>query len=233
MIDYAKDKPIEIAPGVELSTAYYGREVHVLGLCLNVGMFDDITAYVKTADERKEKSNIDLAQKLNANGYSFDYSAVKQSTPKGKVNRANIAAELLRMGYISSMAEAFSTILSPEYGWYVPPERITTLDGIKYLSSIGAVVVLAHPLISMTYEMLDAFIPLAKHNGLIGIETVYSLYSDDDTNFAKEMCRKHQLLESGGSDFHGKNKPDIMLGKGKGNLLIPYEFYERLKGAIK
>ena len=233
LIDYAKDKPIEIAPGVELSTAYYGREVHVLGLCLNVGMFDDITAYVKTADERKEKSNIDLAQKLNANGYSFDYSAVKQSTPKGKVNRANIAAELLRMGYISSMTEAFSTILSPEYGWYVPPERIATLDGIKYLSSIGAVVVLAHPLISMTYEKLDAFLPLAKHNGLTGIETVYSFYSDEDTNFAKEMCRKHQLLESGGSDFHGKNKPDIMLGKGKGNLVIPLEFCEKLKEAVK
>ena len=137
------------------------------------------------------------------------------------------------MGYISSMAEAFSTILSPEYGWYVPPELIATLDGIKYLNSIGAVVVLAHPLISMTYEMLDAFIPIAKQNGLTGIETIYSLYSDKDTSFAKEMCHKHHLLESGGSDFHGKNKPDIMLGKGKGNLVIPLEFCEKLKEAVK
>ena len=43
------------------------------------------------------------------------------------------------------------------------------------------------------------------------------------------MCRKYGLLESGDSDFHGKNKPDIFLGKGKGNLEIPYEFYEGLK----
>ena len=73
------------------------------------------------------------------------------------------------------------------------------------------------------------FLPIAQNHGLVGIETVYSLYSDSDSSFAKMMCNKFHLLESGGSDFHGSNKPDIALGKGKGNLEIPYIFYEALR----
>lgn len=227
-ISYAKDKPIDIVPGIEFSTGYNGRELHILGLFVKPESFDTITAYVKSADERKDKSNIDLAQKLNENGYKIDYQKIKSERPDGKVNRAHFAAELLRLGYVRSRDEAFDTILHKDYGWYNPPERISTLKTIELIRSLGAVPVWAHPLIHMNYEECDAFLPIAKEHGLVGIETIYSLYSDADTEFAKKMCDKYSLLQSGGSDFHGKNKPDIALGKGKGNLNIPYEYFEKL-----
>lgn len=230
-MSYAEDKPIDIAPGIEFSTGYNGRELHILGLFVKPESFDTITAYVKSADERKDKSNIDLAQKLNENGYKIDYQKIKSERPDGKVNRAHFATELLRLGYVRSRDEAFDTILHKDYGWYNPPERISTLETIELIRSLGAVPVWAHPLIHMNYEECDAFLPIAKEHGLVGIETIYSLYSDADTEFAQKMCDKYSLLQSGGSDFHGKNKPDIALGKGKGNLNIPYEYFEKLREA--
>lgn len=226
-ISYAKDKPIDIAPGIEFSTGYKDIELHILGLFVKPDSFDIITSYVRAADERKDKSNIDLAQKLTENGYKIDYAKIKCERPDGKVNRAHFAAELLRLGYVSSVSEAFSTILHKDYGWYNPPERISALETIELIRSLGSVPVWAHPLIHMSYEECDEFLPIAKKHGLVGIETVYSLYSDADTEFADKMCDKYSLLKSGGSDFHGKNKPDISLGKG--NLQIPFEYFEKLR----
>ena len=71
--------------------------------------------------------------------------------------------------------------------------------------------------------------PRAVDAGLQGMETIYSTYDDATTKKAKEVCCRFGICESGGSDFHGANKPKISLGKGYGNLRIPYEFYERLK----
>lgn len=232
-ISYAKRKPIAAVPGIEFSTGYQGKELHILGLFIKPDTFGTITEYVKAADVRKEMSNVSLAQKLNENGYKIDYGKIKSERPNGKVNRAHFAAELVRLGYIKNRDKAFSTVLSENYGWYDPPERISALETIELIRELGAVPVWAHPLIHMDYEECDSFLPAAKAHGLAGLETVYSLYSEEDTLFAKKMCAKYDLLESGGSDFHGANKPDIALGKGKGNLEIPYAFYEALAANAK
>ncbi|MBO4898205.1 MAG: PHP domain-containing protein [Clostridia bacterium] len=227
-ISYAKDKTVSAVPGLEISTDYNGIEFHILGLFITPNMFAQINDYLKTASDRKEKSNILLVERLNDNGYKIDYEKIKKSSPSGKINRANIAAELCSLGYVESVKEAFSTILSPGYGFYEQPERLSALDTTAFLKSIGSVPVWAHPLISTERSICVEFLPAAKDRGLAGIETVYSLYSEADSEFAKRMCAKYGLIESGGSDFHGDIKPDISLGSGKGNLEIPFTFYEKL-----
>ena len=232
-ISYAKNKPIDVVPGIEFTTGYNGQELHILGLFVKPESFDVITDYVKSADRLKDKSNTDLIINLNSNGYDINYQEIKSATPGGKVNRAHIAAELLKKGYVESIEKAFKTILSPGHGWYKPPERLSALKTIELIKELGAVPVWAHPLINMNYEECDAFLPIAKEHGLAGIETVYSLYNEEDSAFAKKMCDKYNLLQSGGSDFHGTVKPDISLGKGKGSLEIPYEFYKILRETAK
>lgn len=232
-LSYGTGKPIELVPGIELSTEYDGQELHILGLFLKPEMYNDITAYVKEADMRKEISNLSLAQKLNENGFPVDYAALKAAQPDGKVNRAHFAAALVEAGYCKSRNEAFDTILSKSYGWYQPPKRLDAFETIALLQSLGAVPVWAHPLFHVGYEQCEVILSKAKPFGLAGIETVYSTYSEADERFAKRMCRKFTLLESGGSDFHGKNKPDISLGTGRGNLKIPYAFFEKLKERAK
>ena len=231
--EYAADKPIDIVPGIEFSTEHNGQELHILGLFVQPTSYRAITDYTKIDDERKEASNIDLAQKLNDNGYLVDYQAIKSTTPDGKVNRALFATALVESGYFSTNDDAFATVLSEKHGWYVRPERISSLETIEFIRSIGAVPVWAHPLFHVDYETCEAFLPIAKAHGLIGIETEYSLYSEADTAFSKEMCRKFGMLESGGSDYHGRRKRDISIGKGKGNLAIPYSFYEDLRRAAE
>lgn len=228
---YAADKPIDIAPGIEFSTEHNGQELHILGLFVQPSFYQEVTEYVKTADKLKEASNIELAQKLNENGYLIDYNKIKSATPNGRVNRAHFAAALCESGYVKSRSEAFATILSEEYGWYKRPERLSSLETIEFIRSIGAVPVWAHPLFHINCKECEAFLPVAKEYGLIGIETEYSTYSEDDTAFSKRMCEKFNLLESGGSDYHGKNKPDISIGKGKGNLAISYNYFVELRKA--
>ena len=124
---------------------------------------------------------------------------------------------------------AFSKLLSPKCGYYVSPKRPDACDTIAFIKSIGAVAILCHPFLNLTEEELLAFLPLAKASGLDAMETEYSTYDEATTQKAKEIAKQFGLLESGGSDFHGENKPDISVGKGRGNLAIPVEFLEKMR----
>ena len=79
------------------------------------------------------------------------------------------------------------------------------------------------------YQKLREFLKVAVPCGLLGMETIYSTYSQEESDLAKQIATEYGILQSGGSDFHGENKPSISLGTGKGNLQIPYEFYLNLK----
>ena len=147
----------------------------------------------------------------------------------GKVNRAHIGAALTKKGYTKSINEAFSTLLSTNAGFYKAPNRPTVWEMIDFILSIDAVPVLAHPLLNLSPEELENFLPLAKQRGLVGIECKYCLYDAKAEKLSLNMADKFGLKYSGGSDFHGSIKPDIELGVGKGNLQVPYEWYLNLK----
>lgn len=228
----AQGKPIEIVRGTEFTTAYQGTELHILGLFIQPDTYSQINAYINQAIVLKDESNFRLIKKLREHGYDINYVDILERS-NGYVNRANIAAELVRKGYLKSISEGFETILSRKYGLYEPPERLSSLETISFIRSIGAIAVWAHPYINMSFEQSEEFLPKAIDCGLQGMETVYSLYSDETAARAARICQQYDLLPSGGSDFHGANKPDIVLGKGKGNLSIPYEFYMNLRTLAK
>lgn len=221
-------KPIELVPGVEFTTADNGIELHILGLFINPETHYTINSYIDKAATLKEESNYRLVKRLQEHGYDITYVEILENS-KGHVNRANIAAELVKKGYIESIDWAFKNILHKDYGLYEPPERLSSIETIRFIREIGAVAVWAHPYFHMTFDQAEEFLPRAVAAGLQGVETIYSTYDDATTEKAKEVCRRFGICESGGSDFHGANKPKISLGKGYGNLRIPYEFYERLK----
>lgn len=228
----ADGKDILAVPGVEISTGWNGKELHILGLFLPPASFAAATEFLDIINVRKEESNRKLIRALSAAGYALDYEAIRRSHPEGTVNRAVIAAALLEKGFVSSVAEAFQTLLSSRNGYYIPPERICALDAIAFLVSIHAVPVLAHPFLSLTEAELRQFLPQAKKHGLTAMETVYASYSEETEALAKEIATQFGLLQSGGSDFHGSNKPDICLGTGKGSLHVPTDFVKQLQEVI-
>lgn len=225
----AEGTPVEAVSGIEFSTDYHGTELHVLGLFLKPESYGPITDLLEDFRARKDRSNAELVEALGRAGYRLDYEAIKAGTPNGQVNRAHIAAALARQGYTATVKDAFKTLLAPEHGYYRPPERLNVFDAIRFIKSIGSVAVLAHPFLNLEEEKLRCFLPEAKLAGLDGMETLCSSYSEEITALAASIADEFELKHSGGSDFHGSNKPDIRLGKGKGNLCIPLKILEELK----
>ena len=225
----AEGLDIETIGGVELSTDYGSTELHILGLCIEPQHYESINSMMLDYKRRKEESNIRLVEALRRAGYDIDYAAIRDKTPGGQVNRALIAAELTEKGYTQSIKDAFSRLLSEKNGYYEPPVRISSFDAIAYLKSLGAVTILAHPLLSLTAEEVDRFLPEAKRAGLDGMETLYSTYDEEERAAAATLAEKYDLLHSGGSDYHGANKPDIRLGVGRGDLAVPITVLDEIK----
>lgn len=228
-IKVSENSSVIAVNGIEISTEYNGTELHILGLFLPEDRFEEISDMMSRIKIFKEESNEKLVNNLRADGYLIDYEEIKNKNEGSSINRAHIAAELIKKGYFCDRKDIFDTVLSPDGRYYVPPERFKALEIIRYLDSFGAVPVWAHPFLDMNAEEIDAFLPIAKAHGLVGMETRYSLYDEETQKSAEMLAEKHGIKQSGGSDFHGSNKPDISLGTGKGNLKVPIEFYENLK----
>jgi len=225
----ARGKAVEAVAGVEFSVDYNGKEFHLLGLFVDLAHFHEISCLMEEYTQRKAESNRNLINALNQAGYSLDYETIKNATPNGKFNRSHIAAELTRKGYTPSIQEAFKTLLSPAAGYYKEPLRPSIFEMIDFITRIGAVPVLAHPFLNANEAELAELLPLAKQRGLVGMECYYSRYDRETTQKSLALADKFGIKYSGGSDFHGDNKPDIAMGVGKGNLQIPAAWAAELK----
>lgn len=225
----AEGKRVEAVPGIEFSTDYGDKDVHILGLFIRPEHYGPITDLLADVQRRKDESNRALAQALTEAGYPVDYDRMKAATPDGQLNRAHFAAELTRLGFAESRQDAFSRLLKPEHGYYQPPKRMTSFEAIDFIKSLGAVAVWAHPYLTLKAEQVPAFLEEAVKHGLDAMETVYVTYDEQTTQIAKETAARFGLKESGGSDFHGENKPDIRLGWGKGTLRVPSVLLDALK----
>jgi predicted metal-dependent phosphoesterase TrpH len=227
----AQNHRVEAVPGAEFSTDYEGTELHILGLFIRPAYYEDISHRMEEMHRLKEQSNITLVDNLRRAGYDISYDRIREKA-LGQINRAHIAAELTALGYTANRKEAFSTLLKPGLGFYEPPRRIDAFEMIGYLRSIGAVPVWAHPFLSLKEEAaVRRFLGPAKEAGLRGMEILYPLHDAEQTRQATALAVTFDLLPSGGSDFHGDNKPDIRLGSGKGTLKVPLSFLHGLKKA--
>ena len=220
---------MEAVPDVEFSTDYGDTELHILALFVMPEHYAPITALMDDMLRRKEESNVALVEALNQAGYALDYEKIKAKTPNGQINRAHIAAELTALGYTESIQSAFKQLLSPKRGYYQPPARIGSYEAIRFIKELGCVAVLAHPFLNLDEESLRKYLPDAVKAGLDGMETAYSKYNAETAALAKSIAEEFGLKNSGGSDFHGKNKPDIALGAGRGELKIPAQWLENLR----
>lgn len=219
---------VEAVPGVEFSTEYMGEELHILGLYILPCHYDAVNGLLREFLVRKDRSNQEMVERLRQAGVQIDYDKIRQES-SGSINRAVIGREMVRLGYCKDVKAAFSDWLRPEKGFYVPPLRPDAFETIRFIKSLGAVAVLAHPFLSLDETRLRQFLPQAKEAGLDGMEVYYSKFDEKTTALAKGIAAEFGLLESGGSDFHGENKADIRLGSGRGNLAIPLQLLEALK----
>jgi len=227
----AQKTGIELIPGVELSTEYEGCEIHVLGLYIDI---HDQTLQQQMADFRhsRDNRNVYMLEKLRAEGFDITQEALEEKFPDAVITRAHIARFLLDQGYIPDMKTAFAKYIGDGCPCYVPRPKVTPMDAVSYILAAGGVPILAHPVMyHMERTMLLRMIHEMKAHGLRGIEAIYSENTPADEQIYKELARSEGLLISGGSDFHGTNKPDLYLGTGRGRLYIPYSLLDPIRHA--
>lgn len=213
-LEEAEKQGVTAVAGTELSTVYKGQELHLLGLFIPAEALAAVTALTEDYRARKEQSNRDLVASLASDGYRVDYEAIRASTPDGNVNRALIAKALLAGGYVPSVKAAFHTLLGEGMGYYTPPTRPDFFETIRFLRSIRAVPVWAHPLQYMDEITVRQALPGAVEAGLVGMEVMHASYDEATVTTAKALAHEFGLLYSGGSDFHGAVKPDVYMGVG-------------------
>lgn len=228
-----ENSPVEAVPGVEFSVNYCGKELHIVALWLPRESWSAVTERLEQLRRDKEESNKALVAALRAGGYAITYEEVLSVAGGEWVNRAHVARVLTEKGYTPSVKAAFSTLLGRSDGFYVPPQLPDAFETIRFIKSLGAVAVLAHPLLSLAEDPLRAFLPEARAAGLDAMETMYPLFDRETTEKLRAMAAEFGLKESGGSDFHGAAKPDIRIGTGKGNLAVPRTVLQALYAGKK
>ena len=225
----AKAAGIEFIPGIEFAAYYNDKEVHIVGLFIDETNYEFIETTKKIAESR-EKRNAEMIQKMQAAGIDITLHALYAEEGGGILTRANFAACLMRRGIVASLNEAFEKYLDIGRPFYIPRNKLLPTDVIEQIHNAGGIAILAHPLLYHFDESpLDTCVANLKALGIDGLEAYYSRNKLFDTGHMKTLAKKYQLLLSGGSDFHGSYKPDIQIGRGTGNLIVPYDLLEPLK----
>lgn len=224
--------PIQVIPGTELSVAYQKQDIHIVGLFVDHcnKAFQDMT---RLLIRRRQERNEEMIRRFNKNGIPVTYEDLTQGNPDAVITRAHFARYLVEHQIVKMPNEAFKKYLDPGCPYFIPREYIQPEDGIEIIRKAGGVPILAHPLhYKLPQKELEALIARLKDAGLMGIEVKYSNHTMQDEYYAGQLASRFHLLPSGGSDFHGANKPAIDIGTGRGNLAVPYEYLEKLAAAV-
>lgn len=230
----ANGKGITIIPGVELSCQYEispsrKKEIHILGYQLDYTqpeLVDTLAAIAKERDERNQK----MCEKLHDGGFPIDYPSLIARFGDNILTRAHFARFLLEQGAIPSINYAFKEILAQDGPYFVMRKYLSPQKGIELIKKAGGIPVLAHPLLyKMSVTELHNLLTELKDYGLRGIEALYSRNHGTDEAFVKKLANDFGLFITGGTDFHGSNKPDLELGTGEGNMKIPASILENLQ----
>lgn len=219
----------EIIPGIELSSEYQGRDIHVLGLYINPEQ-KTFAEHLKAFVESRHNRNRKMCAKLREYGIDITYEALLEQFPGSVITRAHYGKYMLEKGYVSSIKEAFQRYIGDHGPCFIPRDKITPAQAVELILQAGGVPILAHPVL---YGMGDAHLEVLIHElkevGLKGIEAIYSSYTPGDERKIRLLAKKYGLILSGGSDFHGSNKPGLDLGVGFGSLFVPEDILDNIK----
>ncbi len=228
----ARDTSLRLIPGVELSIDYPlpGKaHMHVLGLFIdpeNECIRSGLAELSRAREERAER----IIRQLNDKGMALSIDELKELAGGGSIGRPHIATLMHRHKYVSSVWEAFDKYLAKGKAGYVSKKKLTFKEAAAMIHEAGGLVILAHP-VSLNQKNYNGYTRIFRElrgQGLDGLEAYYSNHVWNMTRFLLEAAHKLELCVSGGSDFHGTVKPDIQLGRGRGNLYVPDALIEDL-----
>lgn len=214
---YGKQIGLKVIPGIEFST-YSVAAIHVLGYNIdyNSPVLDEVLQDLLA--KRKERAEL-ILQKLKR----FNIILDPQRLPEVNVGRSHIATALKEAGYVFSVQEAFDRYLGENKLAYVPSSRLSPLKAVQLIKQCGGKAVIAHPLQLYNSKKLIPLIEGLLPYGLDGLEVYYPTHNDKETATLLEIAKKYNLFATGGSDYHGINKNNLINQIGVTTCNLPKE----------
>lgn len=225
----AKEYQITLIPGIEITCHAMGKEIHMLGFYLDYKdslLLDRLESLRKNRASRNER----MLAAFQKDGFPITMEKLQHGNPDTVITRAHFARVLVEEGIVSSKDAAFQKYLGEGKKYYIPRSEIKPADAIRYIVDAGGIPVLAHPYeYRLSNAQLVSLIKELKELGLKGIEVYHSNNYQQQSSYLRELTHQFQLVATGGSDFHGTNKPDIQLGIGRGALRIHESLLTKLQ----
>ncbi len=219
---------IRVIPGIEMSCIYDGTEIHILGYFLNMRsrrLRSDLDIFL----QKREARNREILSRLTRDGIDISYDELLFDNPNTTITRAHFARLLVQKGYVSTMSQAFEKYMKYD-GKYVPPKNIHYDEVMDMFARNHIWCSLAHPkLYGFSNKKLLELLEELKSKGLRGLEVMHSSISTGEVDKYMELASRLSLLPTGGSDYHGSNKPGLALGTGYGNVHVPSTFLDSMR----
>jgi predicted metal-dependent phosphoesterase TrpH len=225
----AEDVGVRLVGGCELSCEVGTATMHLLVYFLadTPGPLQDRLSGLQAARADRNERIVDV---LREHGLDVTLQEILDEAGRGSVGRPHVAGVLLRKGYVSSVEEAFDVWLGNGKPAYLERERLLPAEAIALAHASGAVAVLAHPT-SLGFDgpERDRFVASLADDGLDGMECEYGRYAPALRAELRTLADRLGLAVTGGSDYHGRYKPDLALGTGRGDLNVPDELLDALE----
>ncbi len=189
---------IRLLPGVEITADYHGRECHLLAYCFDPDHTAVRKLLVRHYHSRLERGKWIIDQ-LSKEGFDLDIEEVKAEANGGNIGRPHIASVLISKGYVASFKEAFIRYLSDESLGKIYNEYSSHHQVVKIIKKAGGAVVIAHPGNLYGENELEELVEA----GVDGIEFLHPSHDYSTQKRIEKFAEKHNLLITGGSDFHG------------------------------
>ena len=235
-LDEAGPSGVRVVPGVEISIEFRGPRVggrpgwlHLLAYFLPAGGL--LAGKLERLQRWRRERNGLMVEKLRRLGMDITLEQVAALSGGGQVGRPHFARALLEAGYVDNLQQAFDRYLKKGAAAYVDKQRLTIDQALQLVRGDGAVAVLAHPFsLGLGDEELSERLARWRWLGLAGMEVEYPEHDSDLRRRLHRLAAHHQLVATGGSDFHGTNKDGIELGRGHdGNISVPDEVLAELE----
>ncbi len=197
---------ITFVPGIELSTVYGDRDVHLLGYFFNFD-YEPLMELCNAHRERRAKRACEMADRLAEDGYEVSAQMLKDSGET--VNRTLLARMLVKTGAVQSVDEAYAGLIGRKSKYYVESHPMETLEGLKMLLAAEAYPFIAHP----AHYHDEDLIPELVKEGLVGLEAYHSLQTKEQSKALVQLADDLGIAVSGGSDWHGDDTHNSYLGK--------------------
>ncbi len=222
---------IEVIAGVEISVKFEPGTMHILGYFIDRNSKKLQEGLSEIQNARRQRNPI-IIEKLRALGVKISLEEVERESGGDQVGRPHFARVLVKKKYVKKFEEAFNKYLTKGAPAYVDKRKLTSREAIEMIEEAGGVASLAHPKLLKLDSIPNRFeqtIEQLRSEGLKGLEVYSSCQSKQEAAQYKKTADRLGLLVTGGSDFHGANRPQAPLGWMGDGAFIPYETIDRMK----